>query len=50
MTLSDTLSVTRALFLFPAQLLGGIIAAALVSCMFRGPITPIITILGPQTR
>ncbi|KAI9870583.1 MAG: hypothetical protein M1823_008696, partial [Watsoniomyces obsoletus] len=27
----------RSLFLLPAQLLGGIVAAALVSCMFPGP-------------
>jgi len=38
----------RGLLLLPAQLLGGIAAAALVSCMFPGPIT-VVCNLGAGT-
>lgn len=34
--ISDALPWPRGLLLFPPQLLGGIVAAALVSCMFPG--------------
>ena len=38
MVVTGTLPLMRGLFLFPAQLLGGIVAAALVQCMFPGPL------------
>ena len=38
MMISGTLPWVRGLLLFPAQLLGGIVAAALVSCMFPTPL------------
>ncbi|MCJ1231241.1 hypothetical protein MMC12_007918 [Toensbergia leucococca] len=38
MCISGTLPWVRGLFLFPAQMLGGMVAAALVSCMFPGPL------------
>jgi len=39
----------RGLILLPAQLLGGIVAAALVSCMFPGDIMNVNTTLSPGT-
>ena len=36
MVITGTLPPIRGLLLFPAQMLGGIVAAALVSCMFPG--------------
>lgn len=39
----------RGLVLFPAQLLGGMVAAALVSCMFPGDIATVNTLLSPGT-
>lgn len=39
----------RGLILFPAQLLGGLVAAALVSCMFPGDIAVVNTRLSPGT-
>lgn len=36
--ISGVLPWVRGLLLFPAQILGGIVAAALVSCMFPGPL------------
>jgi aquaporin rerated protein, other eukaryote len=47
MVLAGTLPVKRALFLFPAQIFGGIVAAALVSCMFPGDISAVNTTLAP---
>lgn len=41
--------IVRALFVFPAQILGGIAAAGLVSCMLPGPISDTITTLTPGT-
>lgn len=38
MMISGTLPWVRGLLLFPAQILGGIVAAALVSCLFPGPL------------
>ena len=38
MVVTGTLPPLRGLILFPAQMLGGMIAAALVSCMFPGPL------------
>ena len=37
MMLSGALPWVRGLLLFPAQMLGGMVAAALVYCMFPGP-------------
>ena len=39
----------RGLLLLPAQLLGAIVAAALVSCMFPGDIASVKTTLSPGT-
>ena len=39
MVISGTLPPIRGLLLFPAQMLGGIVAAALVSCMFPTPLS-----------
>lgn len=39
MVLTGTMPLMRGLFLFPAQLVGGIVAAALVQCMFPGPLS-----------
>jgi aquaporin related protein len=39
MCLVGALPYLRGLFLFVAQILGGITAAAIVSCLFPGPIT-----------
>jgi len=47
--LAGNLAWVRGLILFPAQLLGGIVAAALVSCMFPGPISAVNTTLAPGT-
>lgn len=49
MVLTSTLPPIRALFLFPAQLLAGMCAAALVSCMFPGDIRLTNTTLSPGT-
>ena len=38
MVITGTLPPIRGLLLFPAQLLGGMVAAGLVSCMFPGPL------------
>jgi len=47
--LAGQLPWIRGLFLFPAQLLGGMVAAALVSCMFPGSIANVNTTLSPGT-
>lgn len=49
MVLAGTLPPIRGLILFPAQLLAGICAAALVQCMFPGDITLTNTTLSPGT-
>jgi aquaporin related protein len=49
MVLSNTLPPIRALFLFPAQLLAGMCAAGLVSCMFPGDIRTTNTTLSGGT-
>ena len=46
MCVAGSLPWIRGAFLVPAQILGGIIAAALVSCMLPGPIS-VNTTLGP---
>lgn len=38
MMITSTLPWARGLLLFPAQMLGGIVAAALVACLFPGPL------------
>lgn len=38
MVITGTLPPIRGLLLFPPQLLGGMVAAGLVSCMFPGPL------------
>lgn len=38
MVITGTLPAVRGALLFPAQILGGIVAAALVSCLFPGPL------------
>ena len=38
MIVTGTLPWARGLLLFPAQMLGGIVAAALVACLFPGPL------------
>jgi aquaporin related protein len=38
MMISGALPWVRGLLLFPAQILGGMVAAALVSCLFPGPL------------
>lgn len=47
MVLTGNLPVVRGMFLFPAEVLGGMVAAALVSCMFPGPIDTVNTLLAP---
>lgn len=49
MVIAGEMSVMRAAFIIPAQILGAIAAAALVECMFPGPIEAVITVLGPTT-
>jgi len=49
MVLAGQLSPIRAIFLIPSQLLGGMVAAALVSCMFPGNIANVNTTLSPGT-
>jgi aquaporin related protein len=49
MVIGGTVSVMRAIFLIIAQLLGAIVAAALVECMFPGPIEAVYTVLGQTT-
>lgn len=49
MCLAGVLTWTRAAFLIPAQLLAGMSAGGLVSCMFPGGITNANTTLGPGT-
>ena len=39
MVITGTLPPMRGLLLFPAQMLGGMVAAGLVSCMFPGPLS-----------
>ena len=38
MMVTGTLPWVRGLLLFPAQMLGGIVAAAIVACLFPGPL------------
>jgi len=47
LVLTGTLPPLRGLFLFPAQLLGGMVAGGLVSCMFPGDIQTVNTLLAP---
>lgn len=47
--MTGSLPIVRGLFLFPCQILGGIVAAALVSCMFPGDIATVQTLLGGGT-
>jgi hypothetical protein len=47
--MAGALPWSRGLVLFPAQLIGGIVAAALVSCMFPGDIARVNTTLSPDT-
>ena len=42
--LTNNVPWLRGLFLLPAQLLGGIVAAALVQCMFPGPLATVTTL------
>lgn len=49
MVLSGHLPPMRGLILFPAQILGGMVAAALVSCMFPGDINSVQTRLSQGT-
>jgi aquaporin related protein len=44
MMVCGALPVMRGLFLIPAQLIGGIVAAGLVSCMLPGPLAVITTL------
>ena len=46
MVISGTLPWARGLLLVPAQVLGGIVAAALVSCMFPTPLLVETTLSG----
>ena len=48
MVLAGALPWLRGVLLFPAQLFGGIVAAALVSAMFPGQM-PVTTVLGQNT-
>lgn len=48
MVLTGSLPPMRGLWLIPAEILGGIVAAALVSCMFPGDISVVQTILAPN--
>ena len=48
MVITGTLPAVRGLLLFPAQILGGIVAPALVSCMFPGAM-PVTTSLSNGT-
>jgi aquaporin related protein len=47
MVLTGSLPAMRGLFLFPAEILGGIVAAALASCMFPMDIDVVQTKLAP---
>lgn len=47
MVLAGQLPWVRGLVLFPAQILGGVVAAALVSCMLPGDIAATRTVLAP---
>lgn len=47
MVITGTLPPLRGLCLFPAQMLGGIVAAALVQIMFPGDIKTVETLLAP---
>ena len=49
MVLAGALPAIRALFLFPAQLLAAICAAALVQVMFPGNVSTTNTTLSPDT-
>ncbi|PYH85527.1 aquaporin rerated protein [Aspergillus uvarum CBS 121591] len=49
LSLAGTMPWLRCAFLLPVQILGGIVAAALVSCMFPGPITAVQTRLNADT-
>jgi aquaporin related protein len=49
MVVSGTLPAIRGLFLFPAQLIAAMCAAALVSAMFPGDINAVQTTLSPET-
>lgn len=46
LVLSDQLPVVRGILLFPAQLLASICAAALVRCMFPGPMSAVTRLAG----
>ena len=48
MCLAGTLPWIRAAFLFPAQILGAMIAAGLVAAMFPGDISFVNTVLNPR--
>ena len=47
--MAGALPWSRGLVFFPVQLIGGIVAAALVSCMFPGDIARVNTTLSPNT-
>jgi glycerol uptake facilitator-like aquaporin len=47
MCVSGSLPWMRGLFLLPAQILGSMIAAALVQCMFPGDVASVLTLLNP---
>ncbi|OJK01248.1 hypothetical protein ASPACDRAFT_1854643 [Aspergillus aculeatus ATCC 16872] len=49
LSLAGTMPWLRCAFLLPAQILGGIVAAALVSCMFPGSIAVVQTRLNADT-
>ena len=49
MVLAGTLPPIRGMFLFPAQILAGMCAGGLVSCMFPGDIASTNTTLSPGT-
>lgn len=46
MVITGTLPALRGALLFPAQMLGGMVAAGLVSCMFPGPLAVQTTLTG----
>ena len=47
MCVSGSLPWVRGAFLVPAQIVGSIVAGALVQCMFPGDLSPVITRLAP---
>ena len=50
MVVSGSLPLMRGVFLLPAQIIGGIIAAALVQCMFPGDVGTSLTVLAPAVH